>query len=207
VIYHNSYFHFYFSNKGIFLALASATCTSSVYFILKKLSNAKVHWACSTIYVCWGGLPLSILLSILSIYQGSYHQKLELELDDLPMDLLYSFFSAFLSLGGQILLTLALIYEDPTKLAVLKTTDVFFACLLQYFLLGIVIDYLAVIGSCSVLAATLTILSFRYFQDRYEDHKANRMAEDDAEKLKDSMKENNGSAMNSCCLEFIFFQI
>ena len=90
------------------------------------------------------------------------------------MDLFYSLFSAVLSLGGQILLTLALIYEDPTKLAVLKTTDVFFACLLQYCLLGIVIDYLAVIGSCSILAATLTILSFRYFQDRYEDHKAGR---------------------------------
>jgi len=181
---------------GVLFALVSATCTSSVFILLKKLSNAKVHWASSTIYVCWGGLPLSILLSLFLVYQGSYHQNVELELDDLPMDIFYSIFSSGLSLTGQILLTLAFIYEDATKLAVLKTTDVLFACLLQYLLLGVVIDYLAVIGSCSILMSTFTILSYRFFQDRYEDYK-----------VAEATDSQNGSAKKSCCLEFIFVKI
>jgi len=112
------------------------------------------------------------------------------------MDIFNSIFSAGISLTGQISLTLAFIYEDATKLAVLKTTDVLFACLLQYILLGVVIDYLAVIGSCSILMSTFTILSFRFFQERYESYK-----------VAEAIDSVNGSPKKSCCLDFIFVKI
>ncbi len=202
-----------FLKKGIFFALVCATSTSNVYLILKKLTNAKVHWATSIIYVCWAGLPLSIIISILLVYQGSYHKNFDLERDDFPMDIYYSMLSASFSLGGQILLTLAFFYEDATKLAVLRTTDVFFACLLQYFMLGVVIDYLTIIGSCSILLATFTILSFKIMQDRYDDYKVSQQAKNDTgnsnlKAEKDTNENGENSETNtSCCLDLIFFKV
>ena len=62
--------------------------------------------------------------------------------------------------------------------------------------------------------ATFTILSFRFFEDRYENYKVRQQAENEAEKSSlNANKEtkefckNCSLAKKSCCLEFIFVKI
>lgn len=162
---------------------------------MKKLSIRKVHWATCSIYVCWAGIPVSLILSICFTAFGGFHTDPKSELPYLPMDLFYSFVSGSFSICGQIFMAKALIYEDATKVAILKTSDVFIACLLQYFFLGIVMDRLAIIGSVSIVLSTITILAFKIIVNRYEDFKQDRI-----ERTKEDFKEN-------CCLKMIFFKI
>lgn len=125
---------------GIGLTFLGAIAASCVFLVLKKLSISRVHWASNTIFVCWFGLPLSTVISLVLIRLGYAHTSLADERNDLPMDVFYSVLSSMLSLIGQVLLNIALRYEDATRIAITRTTDVLFSCLLQYFLLDILID-------------------------------------------------------------------
>ncbi len=49
--------------------------------------------------------------------------------------------------------------------------DVFFSCVLQYLILDIKIDLFGVIGSCSILIGTFTILTFKLLENRYKQYK------------------------------------
>ena len=93
---------------GILMVFFSALASSCVYLVLKKLCKSKVHWAHSTIAVCWFGIPFSVTISFILIKLGYYHENFEKEVKDLPMDLFYSIVAAILSLCGQILLNIAL---------------------------------------------------------------------------------------------------
>jgi drug/metabolite transporter (DMT)-like permease len=153
---------------GIGLTFVSAFSTSCVFLVLKKLNNSKVHWASNTIFVCWFGIPFSLLISILLYKLGYSHQNLALEKKDLPMDLFYSVLSSILSVVGQILLNKCLMYEDATKIAITRTTDVLFTTILQYFILNIVIDLLSAVGAFNIMMGSFFILVFKLFEDKYE---------------------------------------
>lgn len=93
---------------GITLTFIGALASSCVFLVLKKLCNSKVHWACSTICVCWFGFPFSVVISGLLIHFDYAHQDFESEKPFLPMDLFYSVFASCLSLSGQIFLNVSL---------------------------------------------------------------------------------------------------
>ena len=186
---------------GITFALLSAFGTSCVFFTLKKLSNRKVHWASSVIYVCWAGIPISMLISVLLVQNGMHHQDFDSELKDLPMDLFYSCLASCMSLLGQIFLNIAFKYEESTKIAITKTVDVLFSCILQYLLLNITIDYFGVIGSCSILAGTFSILMFKLLENKYE--KSLLMMGENNSSLNPSKK----TSKRSLLLKFIFIKI
>lgn len=179
---------------------------------MKKLSNKKVHWASTVVYVCWPGIPFSLILSFVLYKYGLYHQDIQSELKDLPMDLYYSVLSALLSLAGQIFLAQAFVYEDATKIAITKTVDVFFTCCLQYFLLGVIIDLFAIVGSCSILSATISILVFKMLENKYADYKDKKVKRQ--EKLKDIELTKGGSegvesrlSKRDYLLKLIFFKL
>jgi drug/metabolite transporter (DMT)-like permease len=106
---------------GISLTFLGAIASSLVYLVLKKLSNSKVHWASNTIYVCWFGIPFSIIISAVLIKLGHVHKDFEKEKPDLPMDLFYSCLASCMSIIGQIFLNNSLKYEDATKIAIVRT--------------------------------------------------------------------------------------
>ena len=178
---------------------------------MKKLSNKKVHWASTVVYVCWPGIPLSLILSFFLYYYGLYHQDFQSEIKDIPMDLYYSILSALLSLAGQIFLAQAFIYEDATKIAITKTVDVFFTCCLQYLLLGVVIDFFAIIGSSSILSATISILVFKILENEYASYKTRKLERQ--EKLNDIELSKGGQVNESrltkrdYLLKLIFFKL
>lgn len=156
---------------GICLTFISSFAGSFVYLVLKKLSNSKVHWASNTIYVCWFGTPFSLILSLILIQKGLAHTNFELEKKDFPMDLFYSCMASCLSIIGQIFLNLSLRFEDATKIAIVRTIDVFFSFMLQYLLLNIPVDIFSFTGAISIILGTCAVLLFKLLENKYEKFK------------------------------------
>ena len=168
-------FENYRSAIGISLCLYGSFTSGIIYLILKKLSNSKVHWAATTIYVSWFGIPLSLFISVLLIYFKMAHKNFAIEKKEIPMDIFYSICASFLSITGQVLLNIAMKYEDATKLAITKTIDVFFAFILQYIFLNIKVDLLSVMGACSIIIGTFFVLVFKLLDNKYESFKCKQI--------------------------------
>jgi drug/metabolite transporter (DMT)-like permease len=175
---------------GVVLSFCTAVSVSCVYLLIKKLCNSKVHWATSSIYVCWFGFPFSIVISAVLIAMGSAHKnfKANNEQKDLPMDIFYSVMSSCLSLSAQILLNIALKYEDATKIAITKTIDVLFSAILQYLILDISLDSLNIIGAISILTGTFFVLMFKILENKYDNYRKSQQVKD--------IDENNNSKNN-----------
>jgi len=54
-----------------------------------------------------------------------------------------------------------------SKLACIKTIDVFFSFVLQYLLLNINVDWISVIGACLIITGTFFVLIFKIMENRY----------------------------------------
>ena len=168
--------------------------------MLKKLSNSKVHWATNTIYVCWFGIPFSTAISAVLVYLRLVHTEWEMEKKDLPMDLFYSVLASLLSIVGQILLNLALRYEDAARIAIVKAVDVFFSFMLQYLFLNIHIDMTSVIGATSIIVGTFFVLVFKLLNDKYEDYRDKRNTRMDVADAAQA-EEHNASTHNKMVKE------
>lgn len=153
---------------GIVLTLIAAFLVSCTYLVIKKLTIRKVNWATNNIFVSLIGLPLSVISSILFIRFGLAHVNFAAEKKDLPMDLFYSILAALLANVAQIFLNLALQYEDTTKIAITKTTDVFAAFILQFLLLDIKPDLMSILGAFLIILATCFVLVYKLLYLKYE---------------------------------------
>jgi hypothetical protein len=68
---------------------------------------------------------------------------------------------------NQAILMLSLKYEEAFKISLLKTSDMLFVFILQYFLLGIQTNANNLIGVFLIGSSTLIIFAFKYFDDKY----------------------------------------
>ena len=64
-------------------------------------------------------------------------------------------------------------YEDPTKVAMFRTTDLLFSFILQYFFLGIESNVFNIIGSTAITVGVLMIMGFKLIEKNYDHTKAN----------------------------------
>jgi drug/metabolite transporter (DMT)-like permease len=195
---------------GICLTFFGAFSSACVFLVLKKLNNSKVHWATNTIFVCWFGVPFSIVLSIILFNFGKAHKNIQEELVHLPMDLFYSVLASMLSISGQVFLNISLKYEDATKIAITKTVDVFFSFILQFILLGIEADYLSVLGAISILTATFSVLMYRMIEAKYStnDEIDTAINDDDDTKVPEKELETKPkeNTIKRCFFKFLFMK-
>jgi uncharacterized membrane protein len=98
---------------------------------------------------------------------GYSHIDLKTELKLLPYHLIYTSISGVFGVCGSIFLNIALIHEDPTKVAIAKTSDVIIAFVLQLIFLNIHIDFLSIIGSLAIVFGTMVVLIFKLFENKY----------------------------------------
>ena len=89
---------------------------------------------------------------------------------DLKLHLFYSILVGMIASCNQIIFNLSLQYEDASKISIIKTTELFFIFLMQYFFLNIKTDYLNMIGAFLILTSTLIIILYKIF-DQIEDEK------------------------------------
>ena len=122
----------------------------------------------STIYAAYYGLPITAGISLTLYLLGYSHKNLHNELDLLPVNLAFSILSAVFGVTGSVFLNIAFQYEDATKVAIAKTSDVIISFILQLIILGIKIDLLSVIGSLAIVFGTFVVLGFKLIENKYE---------------------------------------
>lgn len=148
---------------GITFVIVSAIFFGSLNVIVKQLCNFKVKWYVITIYDSYTGLPVTILTSYL-VYKynllGS-RDFTSLKLEFIIKQIVYSSVSSICCIIGQISVNLALKYEDPTKVSIIKASDVVVAFFLQTIVLRIKLDVLSLFGSLSILLGVFIVFTFK----------------------------------------------
>ena len=151
------------TSLGILIAIFDAFSLGSVQVLIKKLCIKKVHYSISTIYTSYIGLPVCVALSFVLIYTGN--SKLVYNWshnwNELKWHLFYSISVSILGSFNQIILNLSIQYEDASKVSIIKTCDLFFIFIFQYFLLNIKSDILNIVGAVLILLSTFLILTYR----------------------------------------------
>ena len=155
-------------NLGIILMIICAIFFGILNIFIRKLCINNVDWAVSSIYPGYFGLPLSIIGSFLLVKFGYFHTNLRDELQDIPIQILFSSLSSLAAIIGTAFLILAFSYEDATKVAISKTSDVIFAFILQLVFLNITVDLLSIVGSFLILSGTVFVLGFKLIENKFE---------------------------------------
>jgi drug/metabolite transporter (DMT)-like permease len=167
----SKYVSFWEENKlgiGVGSVVMSAIFFGILQILIKKLCNMNVHWSVNTIYMAYYGLPVALFLSFLLYYLGYAHQSIKNYKTSVVLEnVLYSALSAVLCLVAQICLNLALVYEEATRVSIMKTFDVLIAFVLQYFILSIKLDIYSVIGSLSILCGTFLIVLIKIIENKF----------------------------------------
>jgi drug/metabolite transporter (DMT)-like permease len=152
---------------GITCSILTAILFTLTNLIMKKLCKKKLHWCYQTAFGSYVGLPIALLISVSLFLSGQSHKKDSVDnVNMYYLHIFYSILSGIFGNLGQIALNFALMYEEPTKVAIIKTTDVLFSFLLQLVILNISIDSLSVIGSFAILVGTCLVLIFKIFYQR-----------------------------------------
>jgi len=82
------------------------------------------------------------------------------------LQIFYSFCGGTIGVIGLTFLNIALNHEDPTKIGMTKTTGVLFSFILQYIFIGIIIDFLGIIGAALVISAIVSVMTIKIFENK-----------------------------------------
>ncbi len=153
---------------GVILVVTSAVTLGVTHVIIKKLCTFKVHYSVVSFYPAVCGIPMGAIISVVLFFSKETHQNFEqYEKSHLAMDIFFSIIAGILGSVALIFLNIALDCEDANRFAIVKTTDVFFSFLLQFFILGINVDYLGVIGALFILTSTFGISIVKSLDEKF----------------------------------------
>lgn len=183
---------------GASIAILGACLVSGSSIIMKKLH--KKNFTSVSIALLYGaavGVPFNITLITFS-YLLNLHDK---ERDLLGMDraeLMWQVglmvVAAIFGLLSIILLLAALRYDEASKIAIVRISDLLFTYILQSLVLGIYANLFSTLGALLILSATLLVMVYKMIEQKYESGKDN-------EKLE------GGKFPMSCFEKIIFFKI
>ena len=150
---------------GIQFVLLSALFSGILAITIKKLCIRNVHWSVSTIYCSYVGLPFCLATSALIYFYGVTHGNVHYDMSTLGQHILLSCFSSIFAIAGQIFLNMSYNYEDASKVAIAKTSEVFFSYFLQMIILHIQVDLLSITGSILIVCGTVIVLVFKMVEN------------------------------------------
>jgi drug/metabolite transporter (DMT)-like permease len=155
---------------GTGLALSSALSSSIVFIVVKKLCDKEVHSSVMMLATSIFGLPASIILSAIFYYIDFKNglKVFDFETNKLLFQVGMSMVSAVIEVGGQYCTITALKYEDPSKVTLVKSSDVFISFVLQYVFLNIVSGYLNTLGACLIFISVLMVLIHKMFDQKFK---------------------------------------
>jgi drug/metabolite transporter (DMT)-like permease len=143
---------------GILANILSTTFFSVNNLITRKLCNQNIHWSLQIIYTAYIGFPMCFIVSLISYFTDSTRKEyIGSHLPELWYNFLYSMLSGVFCLLGLICLNLAFIYEEATKVSIIKSIDVLFAFTFQAIILNIFIDDLTIFGSAAILIGSFIV--------------------------------------------------
>jgi drug/metabolite transporter (DMT)-like permease len=161
---------------GVLLALICVFCASAVQILLKKLANKNVHFTVTTLYTSYFGIPLTLIVSVVLISFGYADNPLDIDHKStgLTAQILFMIAGALFGLMSQSSMNAAFAYEDAIKISILKTTELPFTFLGQYFLLGISPNSINTIGAALIIIASLILMIFKFFDTKQIKKKAEK---------------------------------
>ena len=157
---------------GIGLSLMGAMVAASVPILIKQLTNQKVHFAVVIIYASYIGLPAAIIISVILHATGADTKSQALIHDKslLVPQLGYALAASVIGLLAQISVNMAIKYEDTSKIAIIRSSDVLFTFLLQHFIIGLDSNMFSVIGAVLVVMGSVCVILYQIVDRRYTHH-------------------------------------
>ena len=156
---------------GIGFALLVTIVGSFGMIAVKKLTDDNVHFSVVLIYACYIGLPFTsamiLVAKLAKLEVWRRDETLYNTSTSLMCELAYSAVSALFGIFAQILMNLALKYEEANKVAVFRTTDLLFTVLLQLAVLRTFSNYFSLLGALLVFIATLLIMAYKFIEKRW----------------------------------------
>jgi len=147
-------------------AIGHSFCHGIVQILMKKLSTKNVHFSLVTIFTSYFGIPVSAIISVILVLTGIAHKNFEAESEHLLLHSFYVLCGAFIGVLTQIAINLAYKHEEASRVAIVRTIDVFFSFFIQFFMLNIVMDVYSIIGSVLIVSGTFLVLSMKLLDNK-----------------------------------------
>lgn len=155
---------------GYGLALFGSLSYTVVTISLKELANKKAHLSVVLLYATYYALPASFLISVALLVTGIDNRERTIltgTFDELKYEYLFVICGGCISVSYQILMNLAVQLEDASKVSILKSTDLLFIYLLQYYLLDIQSNFLNNLGAVFIFIGALSIMAFKIVDKKH----------------------------------------
>ena len=146
---------------GIFLGLVACFTEAVAIIYAKKISDLNINPVINPSYVAYLGVPISLSITLGVDLTESKSTQPVLESSDLAIQIVLVVLGAVSMILYQICLALALKYGDASKISIIMATDLLFAFLFQYEMLGIVSKWDAIVGAVLILLGTLMITIYK----------------------------------------------
>ncbi|XP_002734072.1 solute carrier family 35 member G1-like [Saccoglossus kowalevskii] len=140
---------------GAIFALVGALFISMVLISSRKLGKNVNHLTIIFYFSAVGMVTTTVFLYALGQFAIPFHK----------MDWIYLIFVGLCGVGGQILLTKALQIEKAVYVAIIRTMDIVFAYLFQYFWFGRKPDWTTLGGAVLVIASSVGITLKKLFHE------------------------------------------
>ena len=128
--------------------------------------NKKVHFSIAILYGSYLGLPICSIFSAVLLFTG-YEKKPYID----NMSLLFQTFIAIAAgltgLMGQILLTVAFFYDDVNKIMLIRSTELIFTYIFQYFFLKIHSNMFSITGAFLILLSVLMVIVLKIMDQKF----------------------------------------
>jgi drug/metabolite transporter (DMT)-like permease len=155
---------------GALAALGAAFFSASLAISMKKLCNQNVHFAISTIYASYVGVPFNLALCLFSYstqIESSRDEAYYKDANTIMWQVGYVLAAAVCSLTSVVLSNIAMSYEDASKVMIIKTGEIFVTFLMQTIFLDIVANHFSIVGSLLIFCATLSVLLYKMIEEKY----------------------------------------
>lgn len=151
------------STTGFVFAFSYVFIFASVAILIRTLSEKKLHYTVNIFYSSLLGIPITIILSVILIWTGTselishYNNRF----DQLKYHLFLSFIGSLVGTVYMILFNLSLQYEEPSKVTIVRTTEIFFVFAFQYVFLNKPAELLKLVGGLLIFMSGFCILCFK----------------------------------------------
>jgi drug/metabolite transporter (DMT)-like permease len=157
---------------GIALALLCSIFYAIMTITTKKLNNQNVNYVTNAMYSPYFGIPITFVVALIidlthvaKIFKRPVLAE-QNEANYLTWQIVYVLLGSTFVIVFQLTFALALKFGDASKISIILSTDLLFAFLFQYELLGIASKWMAIVGSILILLGSVLIALFKIVEDK-----------------------------------------
>lgn len=207
-----------FNGLATSLAFFSGFVYASAAILIKEMSKKKVHFTTINLYAAYFGLPMCMAISAAAF--GLDYKPKDLTViykNSFFLDMAFTFISALAGVLSQVFWIISMKFEDATKIAMYRTTDLLFAFIFQRIFLHIESNLFSILGAIFIAIGMFTVIGFK-FLDRNEKSKLKKKqlklngqelavrGEDDGDRAKLDVDDDELTRNYGCFKKFIFYK-